>query len=101
MKAEDKTSKIEPKKILAINALLIASVAIVLTGVALIVYSFVYGMTFPVLSSNVHGSIFGLVIVFLGVRYLLGVLKLKAEVYKTTAQFSWSNFKRTKAQKCL
>ena len=97
MKAEGKTTKIETKKILAINALMIASLAIMLIGIALIVYSFLYGMSFPVLSSNVHGSIFGLVIVFLGVRYLMGVIKLKSEVYKSTAHFSWSNFKRAKA----
>ena len=37
---------------------------------------------------------FGAVVAFLGIRYLLSVRKLKGDVYKTTSQFSWSNFKK-------
>jgi len=41
------------------------------------------------------GVVFGMVILFLGIRYFLSLSKLKDEVYKSSG-FSWSNFKREK-----
>lgn len=80
-------------KFAAILFLQITAILIVLMGVAFSIISVLHNIYFPILSSNVHGSVFGLVVAFLGVRYFLSVQKLKTEVYKSTSQFSWRNFR--------
>lgn len=90
---------VERKKVISIMVLFATSIAIILCGATLGVISFVNNISFTVLTSQVHGGIFGAVIVFLGVRYFISVQKLKAEVYKTTSRFSWSNFKKEKRVK--
>lgn len=85
---------VERKKIAAITALTVISIAIIVLGTAICVSSLVHNIAFSVLNTNIHGAVFGLVIVFLGVRYFMSVQTLKKEVYKTASKFSWSNFKR-------
>ncbi len=85
---------VERKKTLAVGALFVVSAAITLAGLLFCVYSTVNQVEFAVLSSRIPGSIFGLVVAFLGVRYFLAVRKLKAEVYKPTSRFSWGHFKK-------
>ena len=70
-------------------AFMIASI-----GTAFTAYSLLNQVELTVLQQKVPGAAFGAVIAFLGIRYLLSVRKLKGEVYKTTSQFSWSNFKK-------
>jgi hypothetical protein len=72
---------------------MVSSVIIIL-GVTFSIYSFINDVGFIVLSSRIHGSVFGLVVVFLGVRYFLSVKKLKTEVYKAESKFSWGNFRK-------
>jgi len=83
----------------AIMTLYVASILITLAGVFFAVFSAVNGISIPVLSSEIPGAVFGVVIAFLGIRYLLSVRKLKAEVYKSTSTFSWSNFRKAKKSK--
>jgi len=78
----------------AILALYAASILITVAGVAFCAYSLIYDVQLPMLQTNVPGAVFGAVVAFLGVRYVLAVGKLKAEVYKPTSQFSWRNFKK-------
>jgi hypothetical protein len=99
MKNQESKPTIEGSKVASIAALLICSLLIIVFGAAFSVYSLVNNISFSVLQSQIHGAVFGAVIVFLGVRYFLSVQKLKAEVYKTTSRFSWSNFKTTKGIK--
>ena len=101
MKNSRKKPTVESGKAISIMALLITSILIILLGACFSVYSIVNNVSFTVLSSQIHGSIFGLIITFLGARYFLSVQKLKAEVYKTTSKFSWSNFKKDKATHAL
>jgi len=84
------------QKAIIINLLYATTIIIVLLGVSFIVYSMVNDVSFKVINSTVHGAVFGLVVAYLGARYFLSVTKLKAELYKTTSQFSWSNFKKEK-----
>ena len=100
MNAKGKEQTVETKKIVVISVLLIASVAIIGIGALLVVSGAVYGVNYTVMNSQINGAVFGLVMVFLGIRYFLSALKLRAEVYKTSSHFSWNNFKRTKEQKC-
>jgi len=68
------------------------SVAIILIGSLFCVYSLIYNIQYTVFYNRVHGIVFGLLIVYLGLRYLLAVRKLKVEVYKPTSHFSFHNF---------
>ncbi|MFA6308237.1 MAG: hypothetical protein WC677_00610 [Clostridia bacterium] len=83
-------------KFVSIMILFMTSVAITMLGASLTVYSIICGVSFTVLNNSVPGAVFGVVILFLGIRYFLAVRKLKIEVYKTSSKFSWSNFKREK-----
>jgi hypothetical protein len=51
------------------------------------------------MNNQIHGAVFGIVIIFLGARYFLSVQKLKGEVYKSISRFSWGNFRVAKATK--
>lgn len=87
---------VNPQKKILIAILYVTAIAIVLLGASFCIYSFVYNVQLPVLSSNIPGAVFGLVILFLGVRYVFSIQKLKAEVYRTTSSFSWGHFRNSK-----
>lgn len=89
---------VDKNKVIAIAVLYAASVIIILLGSFFSVYSILCNISFRVLTANVHGAVFGLVSVYLGMRYFLSVQKLKEEVYKTTSRFSWRNFKKGKSR---
>lgn len=91
IKGKQDSSKTVPMRLLLATAILIA-----VAGAAFMVYSVLNNVTFPVMGSDIHGAVWGLIILFLGVRYIFSVQKLKADVYKSTSQFSFSNFKRQK-----
>ncbi|MEA4895534.1 MAG: hypothetical protein VB064_09760 [Oscillospiraceae bacterium] len=94
MKNQASPPRIGKEKVVPIVTLYLVSIAIILIGTAFSVYSLLNDITLPVMSSRVSGAVFGAVMVFLGIRYLISVGRLKAEVYKRTSSFSWSNFKK-------
>ena len=93
MKSQATGGVITQKRIL-IGVLFSVAVLITIMGTAFAAYSIVNNVEFPVMQTTVPGAVFGAVIAFLGVRYLLSVKKLKGEVYKNTSRFSWRNFKK-------
>ena len=99
MKNQAYSPYVGKEKIIAIWTLYVASLGITLIGLSFGVYSLVNNISIPVLTSQIPGVVFGVVIAFLGVRYFLSVRKLKAEVYKSTSTFSWSNFRKVKKSK--
>lgn len=99
MKNQTTEPKIDSTKVASIAILFIISLSIIILGAAFSVYSVVSNISFTVMNSQIHGAVFGVVITFLGVRYLLSVQRLKDEVYKGTSRFSWSNFKTEKVDK--
>jgi len=99
MKSQVDVSKDFKQKAVIINLLYATTIIIILLGVFFIIYSLVNDVSFKVLNTTVSGAIFGMVVAYLGARYFLSVTKLKAELYKTTSQFSWSNFKKEKKMK--
>lgn len=101
LKSQVKAPAVEKNKVVAIIMLTVTSIIIILSGAAFSVFSVMYDISFNILSSQVPGMVFGLVVTFLGVRYYLSVQKLKVEVYKTTSRFSWSNFKKDKSNKSV
>jgi hypothetical protein len=95
MKSGPAPKSVSKGKTRSVFALYTLSILIILAGAALCVTSLVSGVKYTVLTSQVPGAAFGLVILFLGLRYFLSVRKLKAEVYKPSSVFSWSNFRKT------
>lgn len=93
VKKEKHGGAVSKGKVISIFLLYVLSVLIILAGAALIVASCLGNTYFNVLSSRIPGAVFGLVILFLGVRYFFSVRRLKAEVYKPDAAFSWNNFR--------
>ncbi|MFB0920419.1 MAG: hypothetical protein QMB62_06005 [Oscillospiraceae bacterium] len=99
MKKQSSSPHVGKEKLIPIITLYIVSSVIILVGTAFSVYSLINGITLPVLSNQIPGAVFGAVVIFLGIRYLISVRKLQTEVYKSTSSFSWSNFKKkTKAK---
>ena len=96
MEAQPAKSAAPKEKVILIAVLYAMACAIILLGVVFGVYCALNQIMLPVLTTQVPGFVFGMVIAFLGVRYLFSLQKLKAEVFKTTSRFSWSNFKSEK-----
>ena len=97
MKHQDRPSA-DRSKTVPITALSVTASLIFLMGAAFSVYSTMGHISFAVLNFQVPGAVWGMVMMFLGVRYFVSVQKLKAEVYKSTTQFSWDHFKTEKAR---
>jgi len=86
-------SGVDRSKFASIMALFIMAGLIILTGTVLGIFSVIRNISFPVLNQQVHGAVWGAVMVLLGIRYLLSVQKLMPKVYQSKSGFSWSNFK--------
>lgn len=99
MKKKETRTTTDKNKILAISTLYVIAVVIMALGAFFSVYSLINDISFRVLTTHVHGAVFGLVAFYLGLRYFLSVSKLRDEVYKNTSRFSWSNFKSEKSRK--
>ena len=85
-------------KVVIIVILYVMSVLIMLLGAGFCAYSAFNGVQMQVMSSTIPGFIFGMVILFLGVRYFMSLSKLRDEVMKSSG-FSWSNFRKEKRSK--
>ena len=85
-------------KVAMIVILYVMSVLIMLLGAGFCAYSAINGVQMQVMSSTIPGFIFGMVILFLGVRYFMSLSKLRDEVMKSSG-FSWSNFRKEKQSK--
>ncbi len=83
-------------KLFSIIGLFIMASLILVSGVVFSIYSLVAHVQFLVMTTEVPGIVFGLVISFLGFRYMVSVMRLKSELTTTDAKFSWSNFKKSK-----
>ena len=95
MRSETQQPQADKTRVAMILILYVLSIVIILLGAAFSVFSVINHVQLAVMSSNMPGVVFGMVILFLGIRYFLSLSKLKDEVYKSSG-FSWSNFKREK-----
>jgi len=80
-------------KIITVNLLFVLSAGITLSGAFFAVYSLFFNISFKVLNTTVSGTIFGLIVLYLGIRYFLMVKKLRKEVYGTSSKFNWNNLR--------
>lgn len=95
MQAAAVKSSMTKGKIAIIVALYVLSVLIMLLGAGFSIYSAVNSVQLQVMSSTIPGLVFGMVILFLGIRYFMSLSKLREEVMKSSG-FSWNNFKKEK-----
>ncbi len=86
------------KKLIVFGLFFLAG-AITLSGMLFSMYSILNGVSIKVMNVNVPGMVFGLMVVYLGIRSIFSVNKLRPELYRDDAKFSWSNFKRLKTAK--
>ena len=98
MRSETQQPKADKTRVAMILILYVLSIVIILLGAAFSVFSVINHVQLAVMSSNMPGVVFGMVILFLGIRYFLSLSKLKEEVYKSSG-FSWSNFRKAKNSK--
>ena len=96
MEAQTAKGIIPKEKVILIAVLYVVACAIILLGLVFGVYCALNQIMLPVLTTQIPGFVFGMVIAFLGIRYLFSIQKLKEEVFKTTSRFSWSNFRKEK-----
>lgn len=99
MKNQNAVSIKERKKVLLISMLYASATIIMFLGIYLGVFSIVHNISFRVLNASIPGVIFGVLVLYLGLKYFFSVDKLKTEVYKDTSRFSWSNFKKNKSKR--
>lgn len=83
---------------IAVAALFAVSALIVALGLAFGVYSWVYHVDYSIMSTKIPGYVFAAVVVFLGVRYFLSVVKMRRRLKEADGTFNWNNFKPTKTR---
>lgn len=93
--------KIEKQKKIIVYFLYLGALIIIFTGAFFGTFSALNNINLKVLNSSVPGIVFGLVVIYLGLRYFFMVSKFKTEFYQSTSKFSWSNFKRQKRKERL
>lgn len=99
MKQQERNVTKDKRKMVIIYSLYAGAVFIIFLGLFFSAYSILNNVSIKVLHSNIHGIVFGLLVVYLGVRYYLSVDKFKTELYQSSSEFTWSNFKREKKNK--
>lgn len=83
-------------KKLVLALLFATNILIIASGTFFTIYAYRNNITFLVLNARMPGFIFGLVTIFLGIRYIRALLNLRKEISAPEIKFSWSNFlKRT------
>jgi hypothetical protein len=66
---------------------------IVAMGAGYTIYSLYTNVYLLVMNNAVPGAVFGIIITFLGIRYLWAVYKLSLKLDSPEAVFSWMNYR--------
>lgn len=96
VKKQSIKTKIDVRKKIIINLLYLGAMLIIFLGAFFSAYSVLNNIQLQVLNASVPGIVFGLLVVYLGIRYFFMVTKFKVNLFEASAKFSWSNFKRKK-----
>lgn len=86
------------KKVI-VNSLYLGAMFIMFLGFFFSAFSVLNDIRLQVLNVSIPGFIFGMLVVYLGIRYYFMISDFKIEFYKSTEKFSWSNFKKVKSKK--
>jgi hypothetical protein len=99
MKTQNTIAIANKHKLIIINFLYLTTLIIIFLGIFFCIFSLVNHVNFKVLNSSIPGAVFGLLVLYLGIRYYFSVAKLKDELIKTSSKFSWNNFKEKNLKK--
>lgn len=99
MKSQNRIAVTDKSKIITINLLYAATMIIIFLGLFFSIFSLVNHIYFKVLNSSVPGVVFGVLVLYLGIRYYFSVDKFKGELFNASSEFAWSNFKGRKLKK--
>ena len=99
MKTLPQTHGTDKQKRTILFGLYFFAAAIALSGALFCVYSSLNGTNFQVLNVKTPGMVFGLIVVYFGIRSIVSVHTLKSQLFREDAKFSWGNFKRPKSSK--
>ena len=86
-------------KKIAVYFLQCVSLIIVFLGMFFSIFSAINHISIKVLSVNISGIVFGVLVFYLGIKYYLSVCNLKEKLLKNKYKFSWSNFNFQKGRK--
>lgn len=86
------------KKLIVIGLYLFAG-AIAFSGAFFCIYSYLNSVSFRVLNVSVPGLVFGVAVIYFGIRGILSVNTLRPQLFRDDARFSWNNFRRQKTAK--
>ena len=89
----------DKRKVIIVNFLYATTMIIIFLGIFFSIFSLVNQINFKILNSSIPGVLFGVLVLYLGIRYYFSVAKLKEELIKTSSKFAWSNFKGEKLKK--
>lgn len=96
MRRQSTVTVTDKQKAIIINILYATTMIIIFLGIFFSIFSFVNHINIKVLSSSIPGTIFGFLVLYLGIRYYLSVSKLKEELLKASSKFTWNNYKGQK-----
>lgn len=99
MKKQNTIATTDKSKVLIISMLFLTDMIIIFLGIFFSLFSLINNLHFMVLNSSISGAVFGLLVLYLGIKYYFSVTKLKEELFKVSSKFSWNNFKRKKLKK--
>lgn len=89
----------DKRKVIIVNFLYATTMIIIFLGIFFSIFSLVNQINFKILNSSIPGVLFGVLVLYLGIRYYFSVAKLKEELIKASSKFAWSNFKGEKLKK--
>lgn len=87
---------VDSRKKAIIAGLYVTASALCASGLFFAIYSYINDISFQVINTQVSGIIFGVAVLYLGIRNFISLMNLKDELYKPTSRFSWDNFKKKK-----
>lgn len=99
----NKNMEIKPdtQKKVIIYSLYLGTLIIIFLGIFFSAYSVLNDIKLQVLTAQIPGIVFGMLVAYLGARYYFMVNDFKTEFYKNKEKFSWSNFKKEKSKRRL
>lgn len=87
------------QKEIIIFFLYLGAAIIMFLGAFFSAFSTLNSIYIKVLNASIPGIVFGLLVVYLGLRYYFMISEFKLQFYQSNAKFSWSNFKREKKKR--
>lgn len=91
--------KLERQKKAIIFFLYLGTIIIMFLGAFFSAFCVLNDIKITVLRASVPGFVFGLLVLYLGLRYFFMVSEFKTDFFQSSANFSWSNFRREKKKR--